>query len=196
MIAAKCGIGAAQFEQTVQLNFIHILSRLNVIVMQSATAPEITLNSVTVKGLNLKGTFNESLVAANGTGKTSRWTGANPAVTTTDYKFTSDFKLTQDKNYVIQSLVIPQEVDYQSVKTDGSNLGESPEAYLEIIYNINGETFKAYYNLAAVFGASSGSIPFNEGYQNTLTITIDPAAISFNSTVASWGEMTGSEDID
>ncbi len=196
MIAAKCGIGTAQFEQTVQLNFIHILSRLNVIVKKSATAPVITLNSVTVKGLNLQGTFNENLVAANGSGKTSRWTGANPAVTTTDYKFTSDFTLTQDNNYVIQSLVIPQEVDYQSVKTDGSNLGASPEAYLEIIYNINRETFKAYYNLAAVFGASAGSIPFNEGYQNTLTITIDPAAISFNSSVASWDILSGSEDID
>lgn len=196
MIADKCPVEKVHFAETykVQLNFIHILSRLNIIVKKSATAPTITLNSVTVKGLNLKGSFNEDAVEADGTGKTGRWELANPAVTTSDYKYAADYTLTSNNDYVLQSLVIPQEVEYQPVNTDGSNLGATPKAYLEIVYTINSEIFKAYYNLAAVFGSSSANVPFNEGYQNTLTITIAPEAINFASNVALWADGTEKEE--
>lgn len=196
MIADKCPVINTNFAETtykVQLNFIHILSRLNIIVKKSQTAPTITLNSVIVKGLNLKGSFNENEAEADGTGKINRWELANPAVTTSDYKYATNYALTSNNDYILQSLVIPQEVKYQSVKTDGSNLGTSPEAYLEIVYTINEEIFKAYYNLAAVFGSSSANVPFNEGYQNTLTITIAPEAINFTSNVALWVNDTEKE---
>lgn len=200
MIADKCNVAVQSGD--VPLNFIHILSRLNIIVKKSSTDdPKITLNSVTVKGLNLQGTFDES-TAANTSGTTARWTPASTPVVTSDYKYTNttDFTLSTDKNYVLQSLVIPQTVAYQSVTTDGYNLGNTPKAYVEIIYTISGEEFKAYYNLAAVFGADAvgETVAFNEGWQNTLTITISANQITFSGNVAEWadGTPTGSTTIE
>ena len=198
MIADKCNI--APSTEDVPLNFIHILSRLNIIVKKkNSTDLAITLKSVTVKGLKLKGTFTEGTTTANASGTTERWAPASTQVTT-DYKYETDFALTTDANYVLQSLVIPQNVQYQDVTTNGENLGDTPEAYLEIIYTINGEQFKAYYNLAAVFGAEAEdnsdnddeyqTVAFNEGWQNTLTITIAPETINFTGNVATWADGT------
>ena len=202
MIADKCKVENASYATTnnnVQLNFIHILSRLNIIVKKgTGTAiPDITLKSVIVKGIKTTGSFDESKKNPSGNGTTERWTTIND---TKDYTFDTEFDLTTDNNYVLQSLVIPQDVTYQKVKTDGTDLGQTPQAYIEIQYTINDEIFNAYYNLAAVFGATSttttdnsgvstttnGTIAFNEGWQNTLTITIAPAQINFESNVAAW----------
>ena len=213
MIADKCKVVNTYYAGSykVQLNFIHILSRLNIIVKKSDTAPDnIKLKSVTVKGINLKGSFNEGLVDANGAGKTGRWTPANTPVTTTDYKFTSasGYALTENNDYVLQSFVIPQTVGYEEVKTDGTGLATgSHKPYVEIIYTVNEEIFKAYYNLAAVFGATSttddlntakkeNEIAFNEGYQNTLTITINPENIQFSGNVATWANTPGTATIE
>ena len=49
------------------------------------------------------------------------------------------------------------------------------------------EIFEKYYNLAQIFGMTSGSsLAFNEGWENTLTLTIGPASIDFKATVATW----------
>lgn len=182
MIADKCPVGT--FTGAVQLNFIHILSRLNIIVMKSNAAgtPAITLKSITVKGLNVKGSFNENKAAANNTdGNNTRWT---PESVTADYVYASDFPLTTDENFVLQSLVIPQDIEHEAINRDGSSTETKP--YLEIQYTINSELFKDYYNLAAVFGSTGADIAFNEGWQNTLKITIAPAGITFTSDVAAW----------
>lgn len=69
---------------------------------------------------------------------------------------------------------------------------EAPtEPYLVINYTItpDGETteeYEAYYNLASVFGVSSGNEAFNEGWMNTLKINISPAAITFDADVYEW----------
>lgn len=202
MIADKCNVKNESYATTnndVQLNFIHILSRLNIIVKKgTGTAiPNITLNSIAVKGIKTAGSFNESKKAADETGTTERWTTTDD---TKDYTFNTEFNLTTENNYMLQSLVIPQDVTYQKVKTDGTDLGQTPQAYIKIQYTINDEIFNAYYNLAAVFGATSttttdnsgvstttnGTIAFNEGWQNTLTITIAPAEINFEGNVAAW----------
>lgn len=188
MIADKCPIENTDFGNKVQLNFIHILSRLNIIVKKSDAVgtTEITLNSITVKNLKTKGSFDESRAVADGSGKTLRWDNLSE---TKDYSFASNFPLETSGNFVLQSLVIPQAVTFQDIKTDGSSTMTEP--YIIINYTISGEKFVAYYNLAEVFGATSGNtIPFNEGWQNTLTITIAPAAISFASNVALWADGT------
>ena len=51
------------------------------------------------------------------------------------------------------------------------------------------ETFKAFFNLAAAFGAdatNNTTIAFNEGWQNTLHITIDATQITFTPDVYRW----------
>lgn len=193
MIAAP---NTTKFEE-VQLKFIHILSRLNIIVKKATGLtpdPTITLNSVKVYGINLKGSFNES-TAASTAGSIARWTPAATPVTTNQYAYISDLALTTDDQYIIESLVIPQNVDFEAIETDGTTVETKP--YLEVIYTINGEQYKAYYNLAATFGKTAGqSLPFNEGWQNTLTITISPASITFAGNVSTWSETPGAQPID
>lgn len=180
----------------VQLKFIHILSRLNIIVKKDAAAPAITLNSVKVYNINLKGSFNES-IAANTAGSIARWTPAATPVTTTPYAYISDLALTTENQYIIESLVIPQNVAFEDLKTDGTTVVAETKPYLEVIYTITGEQYKAYYNLAATFGKTTGeSLPFNEGWQNTLTITISPASITFAGNVSTWSENTDDQPIN
>lgn len=186
-----------QFEE-VQLKFIHILSRLNIIVKKATGLtpdPTITLNSVKVYGINLKGSFDESKAAATTAGSIARWTPAATPVTTNQYAYISNLALTTDDQYIIESLVIPQNVDFEAIETDGTTVETKP--YLEVIYTINGEQYKAYYNLAATFGKTAGqSLPFNEGWQNTLTITISPASITFAGNVSTWSETEDDQQID
>ncbi len=182
----------------VQLKFIHILSRLNIIVKKAtglSPDPTITLNSVKVYGINLKGSFNENAAAATTAGSIARWTPAATPVTTNQYAYTTDLPLTTNNKYIIESLVIPQNVDFEAIETDGTTVETKP--YLEVIYTINGEQYKAYYNLAATFGKTTGqSLPFNEGWQNTLTITISPASITFAGNVSTWSETEDDQQID
>lgn len=72
------------------------------------------------------------------------------------------------------------------------------DPYLVINYTITPTTtgatteeYVAYYNLASAFGATSGNVAFNEGWMNTLNITISPAAINFDADVYEWA--VGSE---
>lgn len=195
MIAAPC----TDKLTTVSLHFIHILSRLNIIVKKATGLtpdPTITLNSVKVYGINLKGSFDESDAVATTAGSIARWTPASTPVTTNQYAYASDLELSTSDKYVIEGLVIPQEVAYTSaLKSDGT--GDKTKPYVEVIYTINGEEFKAYYNLADVFNeATSNNIAFNEGWQNTLTITISPAGIAFQGDVSTWSGKTGAQPID
>lgn len=54
-------------------------------------------------------------------------------------------------NYVYQGLVIPQSVEYEGVKIDGSNKDDLEKPYLKISYTIDGEPFTSYFNLAQLF---------------------------------------------
>ena len=57
------------------------------------------------------------------------------------------------------------------------------------------ETFTSYYNLAAAFGKTSASdkLPFNEGWMNTLHITLGPETIEFSGQV---NEFAAKEDVN
>ena len=121
-----------------------------------------------------------------GTGTHKRWTSqAYPR----DIKLDGDYIIKEKpagdiKYYVIQSLVIPQEFEYEEIKLDGSTVETQP--YFVITYKIGTEEFVAYYNLAQAFGATEGKLAFNEGWENILNITIKPTGIVLDATTAEW----------
>lgn len=181
---------------TVALEFDHILSRFNIGV--KATSPNqnhtITVNEVKVFNLYMKGDFtenaedvtNENLKA----GTTKRWSNLSNLSSdlgythqTTDPSFTSEY-------YVYRALVIPQEVAYETLPLSGPLNTSTAEPYLMVKYTMNygnntTETFTSYYNLAAAFGKTSAGdkLPFNEGWMNTLHITLGPETIEFSGQV-------------
>ena len=98
----------------------------------------------------------------------------NAQVSTTEIEISSDYTsgtgtdaitaTPADFKLVYQGLVIPQSVAYDgTLKLDGSNAvdgsasgftGTASKPYVYIEYELNGETFKSYFNLAALFNGS------------------------------------------
>lgn len=200
---------ATAITDKVQLHFIHILSRLNITLKYSTafgtssatTGDIITVNNITVGHMKGAGAFNENtnlgnVVLANGTDL--RWT--KPATGTgsdVNYSYDIAYDVTDDANYVVEALIIPQTANLETIALDGTEVtGDAETApYLYINYTIwnagksKGETFEAYYNLASVFGITGTDVlAFNEGWMNTLNIIIDPASIVFDADVATWDE--------
>lgn len=267
LIAAPKTVYKVHFSQEVQLNFIHILSRLNVTVKKGEILKDQTVIVKKLEIHNLKpiGAFNES-TAASQNGNNTRWTESGNALT---YAAPLDKEVTAtitssnpnpDPQYLIQSLVIPQDAAYESIALDGqaktaanavlftldeynayfgTNLNSTDFAaltdaektkipavdaanaiasttipYLVINYTIQDKTgagpdyptadeFTAYFNLAAAFGmdgvdhtndtptagTDQTKLAFNEGWQNTLHITLNPDAIEFCAKVSEWSTV-------
>lgn len=168
----------------VTLNFIHILSRLNIIVKKGAdVSHDVDVTALTVHNLKNKGSFDEKLASAVATspGTNDRWKGHDVDGTyTLSGLATTDISST-DSKYLIQSLIIPQDIVEENIDVNGTSTMN--QAYFYIAYTIDGEPYSGYYNLAKAFSATE----FNEGWQNTLTITIDPKGITFLGKVAAWG---------
>ena len=215
MIASQCKIATSSSSQAVQLDFNHILSRLNIGVKKaSKTEQDNPFNSAIVTLIELKvnkmkstGSFDESKTPTSGSlneGTTVRWDSPSGELCYTGAVDASNgTEVNTSETFFLQSLVIPQNVNYENVQLDGtvtdgtSGTSTRPEqAYLCIKYKIQanaldteGETFVRYINLAQAFGSSSDVIAFNEGWQNTLHITIDADVISFKPEVYKWDTM-------
>lgn len=184
MIASPCKVERANFGNTVQLNFNHILSRLNVTVKKGTNIANETLDITSFKVCNLKkaGNFDES--ADLGTdvltaGTTKRWAVA-------DYKYEitgNTASNVEAEQYIFQALVIPQAAAWENVERDGSSTETAP--YFTIEYTIDGEPYSATYNLSEAFADADGMALY-EGYQNTLHLTIDADAIVFDASVYEW----------
>ena len=210
MIASKCEYNnvATAASSSVQLDFNHILSRLNITVQKARKTQDedafkkatVSLKELSVHNMILSGSFDEGTAIPSGTlvdGTTIRWNTSSQNATSTSYT-ANTLTVEENPQYVLQSLVIPQTVAYEEVKLDGtvnnSAIGNSNKPYIYIKYNIKsgdtdtGETFVRYINLAKAFGKSSEneSVAFNEGWQNTLHITIDADVISFKTEVYKW----------
>ncbi len=190
--------------------FDHILSRLNVTVALK-DGGDLATKGATVKvtnfgitGVNLKnkGTFNENGAvstapytgAALSGGTTARWTslstvnapynlpGANISTTA----------LTTSALYIAQYLIIPQSItsevlDRAKAKLASDGTTDPAHPYFVISYTINDEPFTAYYNLANAFGkGETETLPFYEGWQNTLNIKLDADIITFDAQVYEW----------
>ena len=262
MIAAPLAIPYANFSAPVQLNFIHILSRLNVTIKKDASLEpanhvlqqKVVLSSLVIKNLDCYGEFDESTNPGPSTaGNNTRWSNQG---TPRDYTaYAANVEVGTTAKYVIESLVIPQDANFEAVALDGAQHASTPatyyatveeynaakgltgadakdatwwasatdadkiktpagtsvaavsassKPYLVLTYTIqqthdaNGDdldplptaqTFVVYYNLANAFGLQSGNLAFNEGWQNTLNITIKPDRIEFCANVAEWSTV-------
>ena len=166
---------------SVELDFMHILSRLNITVKTDLTNP-VVLKSLTVGKLASTGSFNESNVddVTLAAGTDDRWAPVSNEVT---YTALVDQTISDDAQYVLEALVMPQAAAYEDIEITETTFGAP---YITIVYTISGEKFTASYNLAAAFGLSSGTLAFNEGWQNTLNIKICANEISFTGLVAKW----------
>lgn len=216
---ANSGTG---YSGAVQLDFNHILSRLNVTVKQGAalkdagSAGKLYIDSVVVYNMSGKASFNENDTTTEADGdkfgfKTvKRWTHPTTAGDsllinytgkgTTGHRETLD-SLSTKSMYILQSLVIPQTVKFETVSKDGkvggNKVGASNKPYIKVAYRIGtGDTqekFVAYYNLADAF-SKSDSLNFNEGWQYTLNIKIgsddsqNNNQITFDPNVYKWDD--------
>lgn len=190
--------------------FDHILSRLNVTVALK-DGGDLATNGATVKvtnfgitGVNLKnkGTFNENGAVATAPytgaalsgGTTARWTPLSTV--NAPYNLPgadiSTTALTTSALYIAQYLIIPQSItsevlDRAKAKLASDGTTDPQHPYFVISYTINDEPFTAYYNLANAFGkAAAETLPFNEGWQNTLNIKLDADIITFDAQVYEW----------
>ena len=195
LIAAPC---QPVIGETVGLEFVHILSRLNIIVSKkSGMAEEVRSYEVSVKNIQKEGEFDEADAVADPAGSYARWTtkGADGMYQAKK----DDGALVQEgvERHVIQTLVIPQAVTSEEIALNGAGVTDANHPYLYVKYGVaNGtdtggnptfEIFEKYYNLAQIFGVTAGgTLPFNEGWENTLTLTIGPATIDFKANVATW----------
>ena len=204
MIADKCPVLKAAYNKTtpdaVNLDFIHILSRLNIQVKTTDDAPTIVLKGLDVCGLKNKGTFTENATLTTGTtldgGTYERWgtPTTNGTYTLSAYlgaNNATSLQLTSTAAYTHKYLIIPQTV---TGRLANANIASAPrgESYLKINYTVgtdaDAEDYETYYSLAAAFDQTS--LAFNEGWQNTLTITIAPQTITFTGNVAPWADGT------
>lgn len=197
MIATDIPAHTAFTATAVNFTFNHILSRFNIAISTSITDGTVTLKSLTVNGMNNKGSFDESLDSASTDGSTARWTAlavdGTYAITAVKGEGNAEVVVNEDKQFIYQGLVIPQTAAYESIKLDGTSDETAP--YLNIQYSITtGEGTSAktqdysyFYNLADLFnGDGSSNLAFNEGWQNNLYITIGAAAINFDAQVYEW----------
>lgn len=216
LVANPCVVERKSYNKPVadkvELYYNHILSRLNVLVKKGSNVESSTVKLTTLKVYNMKnkGTFNEKPAGLDATalaaGTIKRW--ATPVVegTYTPQAITLD-NVTTTAQYVLECLVMPQNVNYQSIDVAGYSTDDTPlatrdEAYIEIRYTVDDEPFFGYYNLAKAFGATvddnnttakENEIPFNEGWQNNLTITINPSTIEFDGKVFNWKDQLSKE---
>jgi hypothetical protein len=203
MIATDIDNHTAFTTEAVNFTFNHILSRFNIAISTSITDGTVTLKSLTVNGMNNKGSFDESLAAASTAGSTARWNNlavdGTYAITAVKDASNNDVVVNEDKQFVYQGLVIPQVAEAATIALNGTDAVTSAKPYLNIQYSITtgeGATAKTqdysyFYNLADLFnGEGSSDLAFNEGWQNNLYITIGAAAINFDAQVYEWATQT------
>ena len=166
MIASPCNVDQESFVISnplpVALQFNHILSRLNILVKKDPVIDEaytVSLTKLEVVNLKGSGSFDESTASGNTlqNGTTARWTSLSDPITYTANTLST---VTTSPQYVLQSLVIPQQAVYDSSLDGGAKTpaADYTNAYLHIIYKLTTSTtpayeeeFERYYNLAEVF---------------------------------------------
>lgn len=186
MIASPCPVSKSCYDKEtpdqVDLVFNHILSRLNVLV-KKGIEEKVTLDSIMICNLKNCGTFKEDTTGlkvkiAEGTSK--RWTSKDSG-TYVPKSIAIDSVRKDSAVFVLQTLIIPQEITYDSIDVNGTQpkdsnkkLDKDSKPYLKLCYRIDGEKYVGFFNLAAAFKAdkTKDKVSFNEGWQNNLTITL------------------------
>jgi len=141
LIAAPCEVTKSYYNratpQAVNLNFIHILSKLNVTISTSLYDADhnydVDLLAFEIHNMPNAGAFNESTAIPN-TKKAIRWTLNDPGTTTKILTGIDDSSNKIDitlptaaeaaarkpgaKKYIVESLIIPQAIKYERVALD------------------------------------------------------------------------------
>ena len=148
LIADRCVLPQNYYNvaqpSAVNLNFIHILSKLNITISTSLPAPienqtdyyDVNLIGFEVLNIPCKGTFNENKANPGDNKKWIRWnlstgTGTTTSISTgltssnaVDVPYTNTAAPAavpaNSKKYIVESLMIPQSIKYQRVALDGA----------------------------------------------------------------------------
>ena len=182
----------------VNFKFNHILSRINIGVAKGTAleSDNVQLLGITLYNMKKNGSFDESLSSGEAlqNGTSARWTDASaPEKFVEGVGYNTQTAVTTSLNYIYQALCIPQIAGYVPCRLDGKDLTSDADAYLNVQYTINGEKYNHFYNLADIFnGNSDTDLSFNEGWQYTLKMTINPTLIQFDAEVYEWAEKSAS----
>lgn len=185
LISEDVIVNPATHVGAVNLSFIHILSRLNVVL--NNTNDKFRIMSVKIKNLPSKGSFDEELaegdVLQQGTHK--RWTLVSDNNKNYEVVFDGAAQKKRGSNvYLMQTLVIPQEI---------TNATTIEVVYGYALGNGHVDVFTRTHTLAEAFGITGDNkLYFNEGWQNTLTLTVETTEITFSASVASWASSSQS----
>lgn len=142
LIAAPSAVEYDNFKQTVQFDFIHILSRLNVTIKadEAIVAPtgdknkqEVKMVSLVVKNLNTAGSFSEA-TDPDPDGSIARWSAQ---ATPKDYTAVANTDVTETAKYVLQSLVVPQNAPFEVVALDGKAHDATAATYYATVEEYN-----------------------------------------------------------
>lgn len=139
LIAAPCEVLNTYYNKatpnTVNLNFIHILSKLNVTISTSLYdanhAYDVDLLAFEIHNIPNAGNFNESTAipeskkiirwTRTGTTTTDIYTGINNTTNKVDVANPTAVNTTGAKTYIVESLIMPQNIEYERVALDGQN---------------------------------------------------------------------------
>ena len=158
------------------------------------TGDKIVIDEIKIGNMMTSGTFNENATISGNLkdGQYARWT----TTAKSNYDYPINYLADQNAKYVIEALMLPQAVELETINADGSGTIDKP--YLYIKYTIwnnaknAGQTYEAFYNLATILtkktGVDASNTAFNEGWQNTINITISPDKIDFDANVALWAD--------
>ena len=191
MLADKSGTKL----QLVTLNFHHILTKLNVkITLTDAYkgAQPFTIKELAIAGLEDEGYFEFAGMRQNGWNTKD---GSTYSLTdTTDYILKNVPAGAADTieysgYYWFQTLVFPQT---PTCDTIGALKAAPDSKYLYIEYAIGDESFKAYYDLAYVFGctqaANNKTYDMEQGSEYTINIMVGPEPIVFKAEASKWAD--------
>lgn len=180
----------------VNMVFRHILSKLNVTFVKASTLDNaiVTINTVTISGLDDSGDYTESNYDASTTPKVSGWTSSLSTSSTYALKYnttdgqilnsgsyqdadndptTDDVYVAAKPHFFIESLVMPQEI-------------EDDQVTLTANYTIKTGSHVENYNYKLDLYEIADLQKFFDGNNYTLNFTIQPDVIKFNATVTTW----------
>ncbi len=195
---------ATASNNAVNLVFHHILSKLNVMIKKDANfkgKQELVVTDLKIVNLKKEGSF---VYSTNMT--TNGWTTTgsyNIELTNKNYSLNSTTPANNyDECYWIENLIFPQSITCKKAFESSAIVSQADnnglESYLYIAYKIGDEVFKAYYDLANIFGVGTvnDTYSFAQGSQYRVTITIGPKPIFFTVDLIEWTEDTIRESND
>jgi hypothetical protein len=182
--------------QLISLEFHHILTKFNVMI--TLTDAYKGTQPFTIKNLTIAGLEDEAYFEYNTAMTKNGWSTKNGSTynlaDTTDYilKNVPDSiadTIQYSGYYWFQTLIFPQTLTCDTI---GALTIAPNSKYLYIEYTIGNESFKAYYDLAYVFGctqdANNKTYDMLPGSEYTINIKVGPEPIIFEAKSAKWAD--------